>query len=43
MKSALWIIAICHVLTTLDVYETDDGGLTVFVGNFGYHFAQEEN
>ena len=44
MKTALWIIAACHMATTLDVYHTDEGGLAVFVGNFGYYFAaaQEE-
>ena len=42
MKIALWIIAACHLATTLDVYTTEDNGLTVFIGNFGYHFAQGE-
>jgi hypothetical protein len=43
MKIALWIIAACHLATTLDVYTTEEGGLNVFIGNFGYHFAQGEN
>lgn len=42
MKYALWIIAVCHILTTFDLYETEEGGWTVFAGNFGYYFAQGE-
>lgn len=38
MKAALWIIAICHLATTFDVYRTEDNGLTVFFGNLGYHW-----
>jgi hypothetical protein len=41
MKIALWLIAACHMATTLDVYRTDEGGLAVFVGNFGYYFATQ--
>ena len=43
MKYALWVIAICHLADTFQVYDADNGGYNVFFGNFGYHFAQEEN
>lgn len=38
MKAALWIIAVCHLATALEVYEADNGGYNVFFGNFGYHW-----
>jgi hypothetical protein len=38
MRVALWIIAICHLAMAFDTYETEDGGLTVFFGNIGYHW-----
>ena len=39
---ALWIIAICYLGNTLAVYGPDEnGGGSIFFGNFGYQFDNE--
>jgi len=39
---ALWIIAICYLAQTVAVYGPDqDGGGSIFFGNFGYYFEGE--
>ena len=40
---SLIVIAICYLANTVDVYRTDDNGLNIFVGNFGYHIAANNN
>lgn len=34
---AIWIIAICYLANTFQIYESDNGGTNIFFGNFGYH------
>lgn len=41
MKTALWLIVLCQLALTVEIYETENGGLNVFFGNFGYHFEGE--
>lgn len=38
---ALYIIAACALAHTVAVYESEDGGTNVYIGNFGYHFAND--
>lgn len=36
---AIWLIAICYLAQTVAYYGQDeDGGASIFFGNFGYHF-----
>lgn len=38
----VWIIAVCALAHTLEVYELEDGGLNVYFGNWGYHIARDD-
>jgi len=39
---ALWIIALCYLAQTVAVYGPDEnGGGSIFFGNFGYQFEGE--
>lgn len=39
---ALWVIAVCYVANTVEVYYVDDVGFSFFFGNFGYYSEMEE-
>jgi hypothetical protein len=39
---AIWVIALCYLGQTVAVYGPDqDGGGSIFFGNFGYQFDNE--
>ena len=38
---ALWLIAICYLAQTAGYYETEEGGLAITFGSFGYYFEGE--
>ena len=40
---ALCIIAACYLVNTIAVYQAEDSGTNVFVGNFGYHFENKDS
>jgi len=38
---ALWIIAMCYLANTINVYQDEEqGGTNVYFGSFGWHFEQ---
>lgn len=42
MKNAmLAIICICMIAETFGYYETEEGGIGIYFGNFGYYFEDE--
>ena len=39
----LTTIALVLVAQAVEIYPAIDGGYNVFIGDYGYHFAQREN
>lgn len=39
---ALWVIAVCYAANTVSIYDTDDGGTSIFFGNIGYYSEMED-
>ena len=39
---ALYIIALCYLANTIQVYSAESGGFNVYFGNFGYHISKED-
>jgi hypothetical protein len=40
-KVSLFVIAICYLANTAAVYRSDEGGVNIYFGNFGYHIEGE--
>lgn len=40
--AAIWLIAICYLAQTVQIYQSDEGGTNAFFGNFGWHFEGEQ-
>ena len=42
MKTAmLAIICVCVVAQTVGYYETEEGGIGIYFGNFGYYYGDD--
>jgi hypothetical protein len=41
IKLSLFVIAICCLANTAAVYHSDEGGVNIYFGNFGYHIEGE--
>ena len=39
---ALYIIALCYLANTVQIYDAEYGGYNVYFGNFGYHISKED-
>lgn len=41
IKLSVFVIAVCYLANTAAVYHSDEGGVNIYFGNFGYHIEGE--
>ena len=41
IKLSVFVIAVSYLANTAAVYHSDEGGVNIYFGNFGYHIEGE--